>query len=225
MKVSDIMAREVLTVPPEASVREVASLMLERRISGIPVVDAEGRVLGVVSEGDLIRRPEIDTDQASRGWLSIFVSEEEQARDFVKSHGRRAREVMTQPAVCVAPDTPLDEAVRIMERHRIKRLPVLEHGKLVGLMTRADVVRALLQRRPGLSAGHSDRELRERIEAVLRSEGWAASAYIAVEVEGGVVRLWGTVESVAQREAILLAVGGLDGVKEVQAHLGRTLPG
>lgn len=225
MKVSDIMARNVLTVPPEASVREVASLMLERRISGIPVVDAEGRVLGVVSEGDLIRRPEIDTDQESRGWLSIFVSEEERARDFVKSHGRRAREVMTQPAVCVAPDTPLDEAVRIMERHRIKRLPVVEHGKLVGLMTRADVVRALLERRPGLSAAHSDGELRERIEAVLRSEGWAASAYIAVEVEGGVVRLWGTVESVAQREAILLAVGAVDGVKEVQPHLGRTLPG
>lgn len=225
MKVSDIMARNVLTVPPEASVREVASLMLERRISGIPVVDAEGRVLGVVSEGDLIRRPEIDTDQESRGWLSIFVSEEERARDFVKSHGRRAREVMTQPAVCVAPDTPLDEAVRIMERHRIKRLPVVEHGKLVGLMTRADVVRALLERRPRLSAAHSDRELRERIEAVLRSEGWAASAYIAVEVEGGVVRLWGTVESVAQREAILLAVGAVDGVKEVQPHLGRTLPG
>ncbi len=225
MKVADIMARDVLAVSPDASVREVASLMLERRISGVPVVDAEHRVLGVVSEGDLIRRPEIETESTGRGWLSIFVSDEERARDFVRSHGRRAREVMTQPALCVAPDTPLDEAVRIMERHHIKRLPVVEHGRLVGLMTRADVVRALLERKPGLSATQSDQELRRRIEAVLRSESWAASAYINVEVESGVIRLWGTVESAAQREAILLAVSEIDGVKEVQAHLGRTLPG
>jgi CBS domain-containing protein len=225
MKVAELMTRDVLSVPPDASVRDVAKLMLERRISGVPVVDAEGRVLGVVSEGDLIRRPELETDRTGRGWLNIFVSDEERARDFVKSHGRRAREVMTQPAVCVAPDTALDEAVRIMEHDRIKRLPVVEHGRLVGLMTRADVVRALLERKPVVSAEHSDRELRERIEALLRSEGWAASAYINVEVEAGVVQLWGTVESAAQREAILLAIREVDGVKDVRAHLGRTLPG
>ena len=225
MRVSDIMAREVVSVPPDASVREVASLMLERRISGVPVVDAEGKVLGVVSEGDLIRRPEIETDLAGRSWLSIFVSDEERAREFVKSHGRRAREVMTQPAVCVAPETPLDEAVRVMERHHIKRLPVIEQGKLVGLMTRADLVRALLQREHAPLPAQSDRELRERVEALLRSEDWAGSAYIHVVVEAGVVQLWGTVDSAAQREAILLAVSGLDGVKDVQAYLGRSMPG
>jgi CBS domain-containing protein len=225
MRVSDIMAREVVSVPPDASVREVASLMLERRISGVPVVDAEGRVLGVVSEGDLIRRPEIDTDRAGRGWLSIFVSDEERARDFVKSHGRRAREVMTQPAVCVAPETPLDEAVRVMERHHIKRLPVIDEGKLVGLMTRADLVRALLQQQHTPLPAQSDRELRQRVEALLRSEDWAGSAYINVVVEAGVVQLWGTVDSTAQREAILVAVSGLDGVRGVQTYLGRSMPG
>ena len=225
MKVADIMAKDVLSVSPDASVREIAALMLDRRISGVPVVDAERHVLGVVSEGDLIRRPEIDTERAARGWLSIFVSEQDRARDFVKSHGRRAREVMTQPAVCVAPETPLDEAVRIMERHHIKRLPVVEQHRLVGLMTRADVVRALLERKPAVAANQSDQELRKRVEALLRSEDWAASAYITVEVEAGVVQLWGTVESAAQREAILLAIREIDGVKDVQAHLGRTLPG
>jgi len=226
MRVDQVMARDVVSVPPEASVREIASLMLERRISGVPVVDAEGKVLGIVSEGDLIRRPEIETDRAGRSWLSVFVSDEERARDFVKSHGRRAREVMTQPAVCVAPQTPLDEAVRVMERHHIKRLPVIEQGRLVGLMTRADLVRALLQRQHTAPPPHSsDRELCERVEALLRSENWAASAYINVVVEGGVVQLWGTVDSAAQREAILVAVGGLDGVKSVQPHLGRSMPG
>jgi CBS domain-containing protein len=225
MKVADLMTRDVASVPPDASVRDIAKLMLDRRISGVPVVDPEGRVLGVVSEGDLIRRPEIDTDKSNRGWLNIFVSDEERARDFVKSHGRRAREVMTEPAVCVAPDTALDEAVRIMERDHIKRLPVVEHGRLVGLMTRADVVRALLERKPGMAAAQSDQELRRRVEALLRSESWAASAYISVEVDAGVVQLWGTVESAAQREAVVLAVRDIDGVKDVQAHLGRTLPG
>jgi CBS domain-containing protein len=225
MKVADIMSKDVVSVFPDASVREIASLMLERRISGVPVVDHEQHVLGVVSEGDLIRRPEIDTDRAGRGWLHIFVSEQDRARDFVKSHGRRAREVMTQPVVWVAPETPLDEAVRVMEHHRIKRLPVVEHGRLVGLMTRADVVRALLERKPAAAPAPGDPEVKKRIEELLRSEDWAVSAYVFVEVEAGVVRLWGTVESPAQREALLLAVSGIDGVKDVQAHLGRTLPG
>jgi CBS domain-containing protein len=191
----------------------------------VPVVDGDARVLGIVSEGDLIRRPEIETDRPGRGWLSLFVSDEERARDFVKSHGRRAREVMTQPAICVAPDTALTEAVRLMERHHVKRLAVVEEGRLAGLVTRADVVRAFVARPPAPAHAQSDAELRERVDALLRSEDWAASAYINVEVEGGVVQLWGTVESAAQREAILVAVREVDGVKDVQAHLGRSLPG
>jgi CBS domain-containing protein len=226
MKVADIMTREVASVRPETPVREVAQMMLERRISGVPVIDAEARVLGIVSEGDLIRRPEIETDRVRRGWLGLFVSDEEQARDFVKSHGRQAREVMTRPAVCVAPDTPLTEAVRLMERHRVKRLVVVEEGsRLAGLVSRADLVRAFVGQQPASTPVQGDKALRERIEALLRSEGWAASAYISVEVEGGLVQLWGTVESAAQREAILLAVRELDGVKDVQAHLGRSMPG
>jgi CBS domain-containing protein len=225
MKVADIMTREVVSVRPETPVREVAQTMLERRISGVPVVDGDARVLGIVSEGDLIRRPEIETDRPGRGWLSLFVSDEERARDFVKSHGRRAREVMTQPAICVTPETALTEAVRLMERHHVKRLAVVEEGRLAGLVTRADVVRAFVARPSAPGHAQSDAELRERVDALLRSEDWAASAYINVEVEGGVVQLWGTVESTAQREAILIAVREVDGVKDVQAHLGRSLPG
>lgn len=225
MKVADIMTREVVSARPETPVREVAQMMLERRISGVPVVDADGRVLGIVSEGDLIRRPEIETDRLGRGWLGIFVSDEERARDFVKSHGRRAHEVMTQPAICVAPDTALAEAVRLMERHQIKRLAVVEGGRLSGLVTRADMLRAFVSQQPGSRHAQTDQELRERVAALLRSEGWAESAYVNVQVEGGVVQLWGTVDSAAQREAILVAVAELDGVKDVQAHLGRSMAG
>lgn len=224
MKVAEIMTREVVSVRPETPVREVAQAMLERRISGVPVVDDDGRVLGIVSEGDLIRRPEIDTDRPGRGWLGLFVSDEEEARDFIKSHGRTAREVMTQPAICVAPDAELAEAVRLMERHRVKRLAVIEGGRLAGLVTRADLVRAVVRQQPVLNP-QSDKELRARAEALLRGESWAAGARVNVEVEGGVVRLWGTVESIAQRKAILVAIAALDGVKDVQAHLGRSMPG
>jgi CBS domain-containing protein len=225
MNAGGIMTKEVISVGPETPVREVASLMLDRRISGVPVVDGEQRVLGIVSEGDLIRRPEIETDHAPSGWLGLFLSDEERARDFVKSHGRVAREVMTQPATCVTPETTLDEVVRLMERHRVKRLPVVDNGKLAGLVTRADLLRALVSRKAAAPTTLSDQELRERIDSMLRHADWATTAFVHVQVEDGVAHLWGTVESSSQREALVLAVRGVPGVKDVQPHLGRALPG
>jgi CBS domain-containing protein len=225
MNAADIMVKDVVSVGPEASVREVASLMLERRISGVPVVDGERRVLGIVSEGDLIRRPEIETDRIREGWLGLFLSDEQRARDFVKSHGRRAREVMSQPAICVAPDTPLAEIVRLMERHSIKRLAIVEQGRLAGLVTRADLLRAMVARQSVSPAASSDQQLRERIASMLRDEDWATSAIVTVQVENGVAHLWGTVESASQREALVLAVRGVPGILDVQPHLGRSMAG
>lgn len=225
MKAADIMVKDVVTVAPDALVKDVASLMLEKRISGLPVVDGGGRLLGVVSEGDLIRRPEIDTDRVKLGWLRLLLSDEARARDFVKSHGRKAREVMTQPAISVAADAPLAEVVRLMERHRVKRLPVVEKGELVGLVTRSDLLRAVVARQAVAPVDVKDEELRARIDAMLRDEDWASSAMVHVQVEAGVAQLWGTVESQEQREALILAVRGVPGVKDVQPHLGRALPG
>lgn len=225
MNAADVMIREVLSVGPDEPVRDIALTMLTRRISGVPVLDAERRVLGIVSEGDLIRRPELQTDQARGGWLKLFLSADERARDFVKSHGLKAREVMTQPAICVGQDTPLAEVVRLMERHRVKRLPVMENGKLVGLVTRSDLLRALVARPIAAPAAASDQELRESIASMLRDEDWATSAFVNVQVESGIVQLWGTVESASQREALILAVRGVPGVRDVQPHLGRTMAG
>ncbi|MDH3319989.1 MAG: CBS domain-containing protein [Betaproteobacteria bacterium] len=225
MKAADIMVKDVVTVGPETPVREAASIMLERHISGLPVVDGSGRLLGIVSEGDLIRRPEIETDPPKSGWLRLFLSDESRARDFVKHHGRLAREIMTQPAISVAADAPLTEVVRLMERHRVKRIPVVERGKLVGLVTRADLLRALVARQAAAPIEVQDEELRMRIDSMLRDEDWAATAVVYVQVEKGVAQLWGTVESAEQREALLLAVRGVPGVKDVQPHLGHALPG
>jgi len=212
-------------VKPEASVREVASLMLERRISGVPVVDSERRVLGIISEGDLIRRPEIGTYTSPTGWLTVFLSRDESARDFVKTHGLLAKEVMSRPAICVAPETPLADIVRLFDRHRVKRLPVVEHGRLAGLVTRADLLRALVARQAMPPIASGDQEIRERIDAILRAEVWAPSAYINVQVSEGVVQLWGMVNSIAQRDALVLAVRGTPGVRDVQQHIGCTMVG
>jgi CBS domain-containing protein len=225
MNAADIMVKSVATVGPETSVREVASLMLERRISGVPVVDVERRVLGIVSEGDLIRRPEIETDRAPSGWVGFFLSDEESARDFVKSHGRKAREVMSQPVIGVGPDTPLAEIVRLMQRHGVKRLVVLREGKLAGLVTRADLLRAMLAHQDVPPAASSDQELSERIASMLREENWATSAFVFARVEDGVAHLWGTVESAAQRDALILAVRSLPGIRDVQPRLGRSIAG
>ena len=225
MKAADIMVKDVFTVRPEASVREVASLMLERRISGVPVVDSERRVLGIISEGDLIRRPEIGTYKSPTGWLTVFLSRDESARDFVKTHGLLAKEVMSRPAICVAPETPLADIVRLFDRHRVKRLPVVEHGRLAGLVTRADLLRALVARQAMPPIASGDQEIRERIDAILRAEVWAPSAYINVQVSEGVVQLWGMVNSIAQRDALVLAVRGTPGVRDVQQHIGCTMVG
>lgn len=132
---------------------------------------------------------------------------------------------MTQPAICVARDTPLTEVVRLMERRRVKRLLITEDGKLVGLVTRADLLRAMVAHQDVSPAAASDKEVRDRIDAMLRGEDWARGAFVNVEVESGVAHLWGTVESASQREALILAVRGVPGVKEVQPHLGRSMPG
>ncbi|HEY3074840.1 MAG TPA: CBS domain-containing protein [Burkholderiales bacterium] len=224
MKARDVMTQPVLSVAPEASVREVAALLLERRISGVPVADAAGRVLGVVSEGDFIRRPEIETDLPGSRWLRYFTSLDEQARDYIKTHGRTAADIMTAPAVTVAADAPLALVARLMTSRGVKRLPVVEGDRLIGIVTRTDLLRAVYrQLEPAHSA--SDGEIRKALIAVLEKDEWAAGAIVEVQVTEGRVQLWGSVESDRQREALLLAARSLPGVSSVETHLTRILPG
>jgi len=227
MKARDVMTPNVVSVPADLSVPEVAKLMLDRRISAVPVVDPSEHVVGVISEGDLIRRPELETDKPRSRWLRFFMSDEDRARDFVKTHGLRAKDVMSQPVVSVSPDATLTDIVNLMTARRIKRVIVLEHGKLAGVVTRSDLLRTLHAREmlPTEGIPRDDASVRNQILKTIDAEGWAASAIINVQVTNGTAYLWGVVDSDEQRKAILIAVEGIPGVRGVEDHLGKVLAG
>jgi CBS domain-containing protein len=227
MKARDVMTPNVVSVTADMGVPEIAKLMLDRRISAVPVVDASEHVVGVISEGDLIRRPELDTDKPRSRWLSFFMSDEDRARDFMKTHGLHAKDVMSQPVVSVSPDASLTDVVNLMTKRRIKRVIVLEHGKLAGVVTRSDLLRTLHAREAMPTEGipQDDTSIRERILKTIDEQGWAASAIINVQVTSGTAYLWGVVDSDEQRKAILVAVEGVPGVRATEDHLGKVLAG
>jgi CBS domain-containing protein len=225
VKARDVMTQPALSVAPDTPLRDVAALMLERRISGVPVIDGAGRVLGVVSEGDFLRRPEIESDGPGSGWLRLFVSPQDKARDYLKTHGRTAADVMSTPALTVVSDASLATVARLMSANGVKRLPVLEDGRLVGIVTRADLLRAVYEYPAEPHGATSDEEIRRAITEILEKIDWAAGAIVDVQVEQGIVQLRGSVDSDAQREALVLAARGVAGVRGVEAHLARLLPG
>ena len=226
MKVRDIMSTKVVTVSPSTSVRDIAGLMVEKHISGLPVLSENGTLVGMVSEGDLLRRPEIGTQKHRRRWVSFFSGVDEQAREFTKSHALRAGDVMTQQVIHVSEETPLGDVVGLMEKHNIKRLPVLSDSKLVGIVSRADLLRTLAARQadPLPPPAESDATIRAAMNEVLKNEEWAMSAMVNVIVSEGVVNLWGVIDSDDQRQALRVAAENIPGVTAVEEHLTFSLP-
>jgi len=227
MKVRDVMTPNVVSVTADMAVPEIATLMLERRISAVPVIDAKAQVVGVISEGDLIRRPELGTDKPRSRWLRFFMSDDDRAHDFVKTHGLHARDVMSRPVISVTPEATLTDVVNLMTTRRIKRVMVLEHGKLIGVVTRSDLLRTLHAREalPTEGVPQDDASVRARILKTIDEQGWAASAIINVQVTDGTAYLWGVVDSDEQRKAIMVAVEGVPGVRAIEDHLGKLLAG
>ncbi len=221
MRAGDVMTADVVTVGPEAWVGEIARLLLEHRISAVPVVDAAGRLVGIVSEGDLVRRAETGTLPRRAWWLDLLTDPAVEAREYVKTHGRRAADVMTRGVVTVGVDTPLEDVARLLERHRIKRVPVVRAGRVVGIVSRADLIRALavrpIERRTAVVA--DDRTVREAVLAVLRAQPWWVGTYRQVTVVDGVAHLWGLVRSPAERDAMRVAAESVPGVRGVEDHL------
>jgi len=226
MKAHDIMSTRVVTVSPKTAVREIAALMIEKHISGLPVLDDNGALVGMVSEGDLLRRPEIGTEKHRRRWVSFFTGVDEQAREFTKSHALRASDVMSEQVVHVSEDTPLGDVVDLMEKHDVKRLPVLAAGRLVGIVSRADMMRALAARQsePMPPLPETDAAIRAAMNDVLKNEEWAFSAMVNVIVAEGVVHLWGVIDSKEQRQALRVAAESIPGVMAVEEHLSFSLP-
>ncbi|MGI9332795.1 MAG: CBS domain-containing protein [Gammaproteobacteria bacterium] len=226
MKAQDIMSTKVATVGPQTLLNDVAALMLARDVSGLPVVDENGKVVGVISEGDLMRRAENRTDTTRSWWLRLISSQADESKAFIKTHGLNAGEVMSHPVVTAGIDDDVAVLAHELEKRGIKRLPIVADGRLVGIVSRADILRAMAAdaafARP--AKNRSDRDIREAFLACVSKESWAQSAVVNPVVSDGVVHLWGVVEDNDQRKALLTAARSLDGVKAVEDHLGAEIP-
>lgn len=220
MQAQEIMTRQVITIRSDSSLQDAIAAMLRHGISGMPVVDEQGRPVGMLSEGDLLRRTELDTERRRPRWLAFLLGPGKLAEEYTHTHGRTAADVMTDKLYSVAPDAPVQDVVQLMERHRIKRVPVLENGQLVGIVSRANLLRALAVAAPALPAGpSSDQEIRERLARELASTDWAPRYMIDHVVQNGVVHLYGTILDEREREALCVAARNTPGVKEVHDHL------
>lgn len=220
MQAKQIMTAEVQTVSPTTPVTAIARLLLERRISGVPVVDADNRVLGIVSEGDLMRRAEAGTARRRSWWLELFSEDSALAREFVKTHGLRAADVMTSHVVSVTETTGVADIAELLESRGIKRVPVVRDGRLVGIVSRADLLRALVAAKDSAKpAATSDAALRDEIFARLRAQPWGETLMLNVVVEDGRVELWGATRSEEQREAIRVLAERVPGVRAVRDEL------
>jgi CBS domain-containing protein len=220
MIVADVMTRSVISVPPDATVEEAVKQMLARRISGLFVVDQGGDLVGVITEGDLLRRDELGTERDRPWWLRLLVSPARQAADFTRAHGRHVRDVMTPAVVSVAHDAALEEVVATMEQNRIKRLPVTRDGRVVGVISRSDLLRALVGRvRDAKPTDTDDGTIRGVILDALDTKAWAPMTTLNVTVANGVVDLWGTITNNEERSAIRVTAENTPGVKLVHDHL------
>ncbi|HXF86981.1 MAG TPA: CBS domain-containing protein [Xanthobacteraceae bacterium] len=220
MKASDVMVTNVISVGPNACVQDVAHILLTNHISAVPVVDADGRIVGIVSEGDLMRRAETGTLRRRPWWLAVLTGREGLAAEYVKEHSRKVADVMTRNVVTVQPDTPLAEVAAILERNRIKRVPVVKDGKIVGIVSRANLLQALASLRKQIEGiTPSDAVIRERVIEKLKAEPWARPSLINVIVQNGTVDLWGVVDSQTEKKAVRVAAEVTPGVTAVNDNL------
>jgi CBS domain-containing protein len=220
MKASDVMVCNVITVGPDASVQEVADLLLRHRISAVPVVGGKGEILGIVSEGDLLNRPESETERHNSWWLDALASKETLALEYIKSHSRKVADVMTRDVITASPDTSVAQVAALLEKNRIKRVPIVSDGKLVGIVSRANLLQGLASLKDKApQAQADDSAIRERVMAKLQSERWTRPALISVTVQDGKVELWGLVESETERKAVRVLAEVTPGVRAVNDNL------
>jgi CBS domain-containing protein len=220
MKAKDVMTAQVVSVGPDITVRELANLLLKRRISGVPVVDGE-KLVGMVSEGDLIQRTEIGTASQHRSrWLRLFNDNATIAAEYVKSHAKRIRDVMTRDVISVTEHTPLSEVAAVLEKNRIKRVPVLRDGRLVGIITCGNLIRRLAAANEQLlsPAAPDDGSMREAVVNAIKSQPWSDIETADVTVTDGLVEFWGIYGSEEARQAARVAAENIPGVHRVEDH-------
>ena len=222
MNASDVMTRDVVTIGPDATVLQAARLMLQNRISGLPVIDAEGNLVGVVSEGDFLRRRETRTEKRRSRWLEFIMGPGKIAEEYTHTHGSRVDEVMTRDVQTVDENAALEDIIELMERHRIKRVPVMSGAALVGIVTRSNLMRAMVsiaRVTPASASPKDDGAIRNQILAEMDAQSWAPVASLDVVVRDGVAELFGVITDERQRDAVKVAGENVAGVKSVKDHL------
>lgn len=224
MKAQDIMTKDVVTVRPEMTVHQIATLMARKHVSGLPVVSKDGDVLGIISESDLIHRTELGTADAPRA-LAVVFADPSMAQDFAKAHGKTAHEIMSRPVISVHCDSNLNEVADLLEQRRIKRVPVLKDGRIVGIIARSDLVRALAQvetKPASITLGSG--VIHQAITDALKDQPWLDTSYVSYAVKDGKVHVTGFVRSDADRNALRVLVQELPGVLGVEDHLKIGVP-
>ena len=220
MRAEDVMTREVIAIDPNATVLEAARVMLQHHISGLPVIDKEGKLVGVLSEGDFLRRRETKTERRRSRWLEFLMGPGRMAAEYSHTHGSKVSEVMTTDVQSVNETASLEDVVELMERKRIKRVPVLCGDQVVGIITRSNLMHAMVSMaRATTPAAADDAAIRKQLLAEMDKQEWAPAASTNVVVHDGVVELWGLIVDERQREALKVAAENIPGVKEVKDHL------
>jgi CBS domain-containing protein len=220
MRAIDVMVREVVTVRPDTDVADAVKLLAAHDVSALPVVDGEGNLLGILSEADLIHRAEIGTEKHRPWWLEAVTGASRLAEEFAKSHGKKVGEIMTSGAISVSEDTPLSEIAALFEQKQIKRVPVVKDGKLIGIVSRSNLVQALATV-VGRMDQHdeTDRQIRLELQSRLQQQSWTDFGSRNITVSDRVVHLWGLVGSEAERKALLALAENVPGVARVSDEM------
>lgn len=211
----DLMTPDVATVPPETPILALAHLMADRHISAVPVLDGQGQVLGLVSEADLIRRLADEDEKAPSWFAGLFADPTAQADRYARVHGATAGDVMTTELISARPDDSAAHVAKVMEDKNVRRVLVLDNGRLMGIVSRADLLRALVAP-PGQAQGGSDEQIRRAVVAAMRKEPWVDTFHTMIEVKDGVVEIHGFSRSAAVQRALRVLTEGVPGVKEVR---------
>ena len=222
MKARDVMVSPVITVGDNDTVRDVAKLLIAKRISAVPVVNGAGKLVGIVTEADLMRRVEAGTEHSYSWWLSFFLGDRAIAADYVKSHAVKVTDIMTREVKTAEPETPLHVVADLFEEHHIKSAPIVSKaGDLIGIVSRANIIQAVASARPKLEISLSDATIRKRLMDELKQQPWTHVHKLNVTVTDGVVDLWGFVQSESKRQAIAVAAEAIPGVAAINDHLMR----
>jgi CBS domain-containing protein len=218
MRARDVMVRAVVTTSPDTAVEKLARLMINLRISGVPVLDGDGRLVGIVTEGDLLRRAETGTERHRSRWSELFSSNSRLAAEYIKSHAKRVADIMTREVVSIDEMATLAEIADLLETKQIKRVPVVHDGRIVGIVSRADLLQVLASGGVKTADEDRDRTIRDQLLTKLRSKKWADASEGRVVVSDGVVHFWGIVGSEAERKALRVAAENTPGVLGIEDH-------